>query len=45
MERTRAAMNSALERFTEKQMIDGFERLYLRLTRAYDSSLRDQKAA
>jgi glycosyltransferase involved in cell wall biosynthesis len=26
MERTRAAMNSALERFTEKQMIDGFER-------------------
>ena len=45
IERTRAAMNSALERFTEKQMIDGFERLYLRLTRAYDSSLRDQKAA
>lgn len=45
LERTQSAMLSALERFTEKQMIDGFERLYLRLANGGSASLNDRIAA
>ncbi len=45
VERTRTALNSALERFTEKQMIDGFEKLYLKLANGSVVSRSRQKAA
>jgi len=38
-------LNSALERFTEKQMIDGFEKLYLKLANGSVVSRSRQQAA
>ena len=44
-ERTQAAMLSARERFTEDQMIDGFEKLYQRLVHGASAALSRRIAA